>query len=56
MIVAMNAGIAFADQYTAVYPGGDPSVGKGLIQKIASVAMRVASAVMALLSTPVRIV
>ena len=33
MIVAMNAGIAFADQYTSVYPGGDPSVGKGLIQK-----------------------
>lgn len=24
---------ALADQYTAVYPGGDPNVGKALVQK-----------------------
>lgn len=33
ILALMSAGIAHADQYTAVYPGGDPSAGKALIQK-----------------------
>lgn len=33
LLALMSAGIAHADQYTAVYPGSDPAIGKAMVQK-----------------------
>lgn len=32
-LLAIIATPALADQYTAIYPGGDPALGKALVQK-----------------------
>ena len=33
LLALISASHAHADQYTAVYPGGDPAIGKAMIQK-----------------------
>mgnify|MGYP003342492664 FL=1 len=33
LLLILISHIALADQYTSIYPGGDPSAGKALVQK-----------------------
>jgi hypothetical protein len=33
LLVFMSTHLAHADQYSAIYPGGDPAIGKTLLQK-----------------------
>lgn len=56
LLLLLISPIALADQYTAIYPGGDASAGKALVQKIVFLAMLVALVAMARAFTHARIV